>query len=175
MRRALPDRLHRETGGVRIPSRRRSKTWGPLTGHGERAFKRQPHFTNQSVVEQTTENGNTVRHAARRVELWQRVGWIGRPIAASFRNLDKTRAQRKRRMSGKVRDRKLLIAQRGHQQNIHVVKDTRHLERHFAPQPIGLYEINRRKKSGLAKEIGPGVFHLYLQFSQLIVKRQVFE
>src|SRR5215471_3395690 len=70
-----------------------SKTWRPLTGHTERAFKRQPHFTDQSVVEQTTENGDTVRHPARRVELWQRVGGIGGPIAASFRYLDKTRAQ----------------------------------------------------------------------------------
>ena len=48
---------------------------------------------------------------------------IGRPVAARFRDVDEAGAQRQRRMSGEVRDRQHLVAQRRHEQEIDLRED----------------------------------------------------
>src|SRR5437763_4133443 len=103
MCRALPDRLHRATGCSLI--RFRSKARRSFAYHAERAFECDAHLADQAIIEQPAEDGDSMRHAPRRIKLRQRVGLVGRPIAARFRYLDKTGTQSERWMTGEVCDR----------------------------------------------------------------------
>src|SRR5882672_3894098 len=84
----------------------------PLRNHAKCSLERDADLTDQTIIEQTAEDRDAVRHPTRRSELRQRVRRIGRPVAARFRDLDEARAQRQRWMTGKVRDGELLVAER---------------------------------------------------------------
>ena len=49
---------------------------------------------------------------------------VGRPVAARLRHLHESRAQRERRMAREVGDGQHLVAQRRHEQQIHLAEDT---------------------------------------------------
>src|SRR5262249_23533188 len=143
----------------------------PFPRNCELAFEGQACLPYQSVVEQPAEDRDAVRHAPGRIELGQRIRRIRGPVASRFRDLDEPRAECERRMAGEVRDRELLVAQRWHDHQVDLPEDAGHFERHFAPQPVGLDEIDRRKKSRLAEQVGPRVLDLYLERSELVVER----
>src|SRR5207253_5819963 len=90
----------------------------PFSCHTELPFERQSHLPDQSVGEQASQNRDPVRNATRRVELRQRIRRIRCPVTARFRDLDEPGAQRERRMTGEVRDGKLLVAERWHDQQV---------------------------------------------------------
>ena len=49
---------------------------------------REPDATQGAFVEQPADQRDAVRHAARRIELRQRMMGVGSPVAASFRNFN---------------------------------------------------------------------------------------
>src|SRR5262245_38503347 len=55
------------------------KSWWPLTLHIESAFKCDAYLADQTVIEQSPQNSDSVRDAAGWVELGQRVVWIRSP------------------------------------------------------------------------------------------------
>ena len=76
------------------------------------------------------------------------------------RHFNETRAQSQRGMPGVVGDHQHLIAQRRHQQQIHLREDARHLLRHLAPHSVRLHEIHRRQKPRLTEHIRPRIRNL---------------
>src|SRR6185437_8433518 len=136
----------------------------------ELALKGDAYLANQAVVEQSPEDRDSVRHTSRWIELGQRIVWIGSPVAARLRDFDEAGTQSQRWMAGEVRDGQLLVTQRRHDQDIDLFEDAGHLERDFATQTISLHKIYGRQERRLPKQIGPGVFHLYLQFTEFVVE-----
>ena len=63
----------------------------------------------------------------------------------------------------KLRNGEHFVAQRWHQQQIHLGEDARHLLGNFAPEAVGLNKIHRREEAGLAEDVGPRVGHLHLE------------
>ena len=55
-----------------------------LTRHIESAFEDETHLSDQTVIEQSAEDRDAVRHAPRWLELGQRIIWIRGPVAARF-------------------------------------------------------------------------------------------
>src|ERR1043165_4725586 len=87
-----------------VPASLRTKSRRSFFHDIECSFERDADLAQQSIVEQSSEDSDAVRHAARWIELRQRVRRIGRPVAARFRNFDKARAHGQRRMAGEVGD-----------------------------------------------------------------------
>src|SRR6185436_607020 len=88
----------------------------PFAYDPELPLEGQSHLPDQTIIEQTAEDCDTVRHATRRTELWQRIRRIRSPVTSRFRDLDESGAQRERGMTGEVRYRELLVAERWHDQ-----------------------------------------------------------
>ena len=63
-------------------------------------------------------------------------------------------------MPGEVGNSEHLVAQRRHEQQVHLGEDADHLLGNFAPEAVGLHEIHGGKKPRLAKNVGPRVGHL---------------
>jgi hypothetical protein len=116
-----------------------------------------------------------VRHAARRIELRQRLAGSGAQSLRACATCTEAGAQGQRRVAGEVRDRQHLVAQRRHQQQVHLREDARHLQRHLAAQAVGLHEVDRRQEARLAEQVRPGVRHLRLQLVDAVVQRDLLE
>src|SRR5258706_2096598 len=99
------------------------ETGRPPPRHPEGPFEGDPHLPQQPVVEQTADEGDAVRHPPRWVEFRQRVVGIRGPVAARLGDVHEAGAQRERRVTGEVRDRELLVAQRRHQQDVNLPED----------------------------------------------------
>src|SRR5262245_41830260 len=123
----------------------------PFRRHAEFPFERHSHAPDQPVAKQAAENRDPVRHATGWIEFRQRIRRIRGPVTSRFRDGDKSGAQRERWVSGEVRDGELFVAQRWNYQKINVSEDTRHFQRHLAPEPVCLNEIYSGKKSRLPK------------------------
>ena len=59
----------------------------------KRSLQGDPGTPDGTFVEKTPDQGNAVRYATRRVELWQRIRGIRCPIAARLRDFNETRAK----------------------------------------------------------------------------------
>jgi hypothetical protein len=60
-------------------------------------------------------------------------------------------------MASEIGDGEHLVAERRHQQQVHLGEDACHLNGHFAPQPVGLNEVHCREESSLAELLGDGL------------------
>src|SRR5262249_24195332 len=129
----------------------------------------------QTVIKQSPKDCDTVRHAARRIELRQGILRIGSPVASRLRNFYEPGSQGERWMPGEVRDRELLVPQRWNDQYVDFLEDARHLQRDLSTKSVRLYEINRRQESRLSENVGPSVFHLHLQRPEFTSERQLFK
>ena len=63
-------------------------------------------------------------------------------------------------MAGLVTDSEHFVAERGHEQQIHLREDARHLLRDFAAEAVGLDKIHGGEKARLTEKIGPSVRRL---------------
>src|ERR1700689_2314170 len=115
----------------------------PLGCHAKLTLESHAEPPDGTFVEKTPDQGNAVRYATWRVELWQRIRGIRRPIAARLRDFNETRAKGQRRMSGGVRDDQYFILQRRHQQQVDLRKDPGPFDRDLAAQSGGLEKIDR--------------------------------
>src|SRR5437763_294255 len=100
--------ISRRKGRTQGPPLRR-KARRPFGGHAEYAFEREARARNRPFVEQTAEQRDAVGHAPRRREFWQRIVWIGCPIAARLRHADESGPQREGGMSREVSNREHLV------------------------------------------------------------------
>src|ERR1035438_9592584 len=116
-----------------------------------------------------------MRDTARRRESRKWALGIWRPIASGLRHLDEARAKRKRRVASEVGDDKHFVAQRRHQEQVHLGEDPRHFLGDLPAKPVGLDEVNRRQKSRLAKRVGPGIGNLNLKLIETAAEGQFFE
>ena len=78
-------------------------------------------------------------------------------------------------MPSEVGDSQHFVAQGGHQEQVDLGENTRHLLRDLAPQAIGLHEIHCGKKPRLTEDVGPGVGHLNLELVDFAAEREFFE
>ena len=129
----------------------RLKPHGPFCSDGELPFERQSHLAERSVVEQASNHCDPVWHATGRIELGQWIHGIWRPVTSSLRHLYKPGTQRERGMTGEVRYGELFVSERRHYQQVDLSEGAGHFQRYLTTEPIGLDEIDRRKKSRLAK------------------------
>ena len=78
-------------------------------------------------------------------------------------------------MAGEVGDGQHLVAQRGHQQQIDLGEDARHLVGDFAAEAVGLDEVDGGEEARLAEDVRPGVGDLRLQLVDCVVERELLE
>jgi hypothetical protein len=128
-----------------------------------------------AFIEEAADQRYAVGYTPERREFGQRMGGIGGPVAACFRDFDKAGAQRQRRVAGEVCDGEDLAAQGGHQQHIHLAEESRHLDCDTAAKAVALDEIDGGKKARLAEEIGPGVEDLGLEVLEAAGEGEFFE
>ena len=60
-----------------------------------------------------------------------------------------------------------LVAQRRHEQHVHLRHHPRHLVRDLAAQAVGLHEIDGREEARLPEQVGPCVGNLRLELARL--------
>src|SRR5580765_2033161 len=107
--------LHRATRLCSLFLQEPSEAWRALRGHVEGPLECQAGASHGTLVEEAADERDAVRHAARRRESGERVGGIGRPIAARLRHLDEAGTEGQRGMAGEVTDGKHFVAQGRHQ------------------------------------------------------------
>ena len=129
-------------GGQECPPHARLEARWSLVDYTEAFFQCDADGADRALLEEAADEGDSVWDAAWLLEGRNRVVWIRRPVAAGFL-LHETGAQGKRRMAGEVGDGQHLVAQRGHQQEVHLRKQFLHFLRDFAAHPVGLHEVNR--------------------------------
>ena len=78
-------------------------------------------------------------------------------------------------MSRKVGDRQHLVAQRRHEQQVHLREDARHLDRHASPEAVGLHKVDCREKARFAEQVGPRVRNLRLELRSLTTEGEFLE
>ena len=147
----------------------------PLACHVELSLQTHAHPRNRAFVKQPPNQRDAVRNSARRREFRKWTARIRCPVCAGLRNFHKTCSQSQRRMPGEICDGKHFIAQRRHQQQINLRKDTCHFFGNFAAKPIGLHKIDGGQKPGLPKQIWPRVVGLNFQLIDAMGKRQLFK
>ena len=91
------------------------------------------------------------------------------------RHLHEAGAERQRRMPGEVADGEHLVAQRRHEQQVHVAEDARHLAGDLPAQPIRLHEVHGRQEARHPEEVRPRVGHLRLHLIDAVAERQLLE
>src|SRR6185312_10224337 len=109
------------------------------------------------------------------IEFGHRMRRIRSPVTARLRYLNKSCAQCERKLAGEVSDGQHLVAERWHQQQVHVFENARHLFCHFTPQAVALHKINRREKSRLTENVGPCVRHLHFELVYLMAQTELFK
>jgi len=82
-----------------------------IASHVERAFKRDARAAESAFFEKAADERYTVGHAARRIELRQRIFGIGRPVAARFGDFDEAGAERERGLAGEIGNGEYFVAQ----------------------------------------------------------------
>src|SRR5215471_3205955 len=78
-------------------------------------------------------------------------------------------------MTGGVRDGELLITERRHKQNVHLVENACHLQSNLATKPVSLHKVHRGKESRLTEQVGPRIPNLYFQRAEFIIQRQLLK
>src|SRR5262245_23719204 len=111
-----------------------------------------------------------MRYSSGRIELRQGTRRVRGPIATRFRNLDNPGPQRQGGMAGSVRDGELLITERRHKQNVHLVENACHLQSNLATKPVSLHKVHRGKESRLTEQVGPRILNLYFQGAEFIIQ-----
>src|SRR5579863_70676 len=147
----------------------------PLLHHSERPLHHESGTPERSLIEKLADQGHAMRHAARGREGRKRMLGIRRPIAPRLRYLDEPGSHRQRRVASEVRDRQHLVAQRWHQEQIHLGENALHLGGYPAPHPVGLHEVDCREESCLAELIRPRVRHLRLELIYLMAQGQLLK
>ena len=74
-----------------------------------------------------------------------------------------------------VADGEHFVAERRHEQQIHLGKDAGHFLRDFAAEAISLDEIDGGEKTRLAEKIGPGVGRLDFELVDAVTQSEFFE
>src|SRR5919108_4349971 len=161
-------RYGRQSGG-RLEGRRMAGS------DGEGTFKRDAHAAYRAFVEETAYQCDAMRNPARGRKFGQRMLRVGGPIGARLADFHKTGAQRERRVAGIVADGEHFVPQRRDEEQIHVRKNARHLLADFATEAISLNKIHSRKKTGLAKEIGPGIVRLHFELINGVIQGDLLE
>src|SRR5260370_35007913 len=127
------------------------------------------------MLEETTDQGDAVRHAARWRKLWERVLRIACPVGTCLRGWDEGGAGRERRMAGVIAYGEHLVAQRRHEEQIHLREETRHFLGDFAAEAVGLDKIHGGKETRLTEKIGPGVWRLHFELVDAVAEGEFLE
>src|SRR6266849_8429752 len=148
----------------------RSERGRALCGDGEGALEGDADAAEGAFLEETTDQGDAVRHAARWRKLWERVLGIGCPVGTCLRDLDEAGAEREGRVTGIVADGEHLVAQRRHEEQIHLREETRHFLGDFAAEAVGLDKIHGGEETRLTEKIGPGVWRLHFELVNAVAE-----
>src|SRR5882762_9076245 len=108
-----------------------------LVGDGEGALQGDADAAEGAFFEEAAYEGDAVGHAARGRKFWERIFWIGGPVRTRLGDFDKAGTQGERRVPGVVADGEHFVAERRHEQQIHLREDARHLFRDFAAEAVG--------------------------------------
>src|SRR5216683_181295 len=146
-----------------------------LGGDGEGALESDADATEGAFFEETADEGDAVRHAARGRKFWERIFRIGSPVRAGLGDLDEAGSQSERRMAGVIADGEHLVAQRGDEQQIHLREETGHFFGDFAAEAVGLDEVDGGEETRLTEKIGPGVWGLHFELVDAVAEGEFLE
>src|SRR5712664_1212075 len=141
-----------------------------LVGDGEGALEGDADAAESAFVEEAADQGDAVGDAARGRKFWERIFGIGGPVRTRFGDLDEACAQGERRVAGVVADGEHFVAERRHEQQVHLREDARHFLRYFAAEAVGLDEIHGGEEARLAEKVWPVVRGLHFELVHAVAQ-----
>jgi collagen type III alpha len=146
-----------------------------LRGGGEGAFEGETGGDEAAFFKGRSDEGDAVGDAARRVELRQRVGRVGSPVAAGFGDVDESGAEGEGGVAGEVGDGEHLVTEGGDEEEIDLGEEAGHFGGDLAAEAIGLDHVDGGEEAGLAEGVRPGVGDLSAELVDLVVEGDVFK